>query len=489
MSTETQLDRIEKTVNKIEKNTDVIQSFQALNHAEQLSAIFTAGSNDAKLNKAQTQKLFSYYCDCLVTELLKKKLTIMYIYLCVPKKGARAEKDSTYSTTCNGEYEVPPCNACIAGKGKFCEKTNERSCWRLKSLNHHVDAAISAGRLPLAGFNDWVAYDKTVERSFKTPMKEKGSASGVSSAAEKTSGAQKDTASSAKGKTSAASAAPAFSWTHANIMEAFENFSETLVKDLDFMEEEANATSMKKMWKDRFLDSLTAVKNKHMLETVREVDKFYDAASEFGELVSANFFEGQRTFFVIAYGQKGSGKSVLARYLIKNEYEGLFDRVIVFSATAEANQAYNYLPSDDVYTEYVPSVVIDLVAAQSAIPEDARPYVLIVFDDCIGMNKFTGNEPELQQLYSANRHYRISLFFSTQKPKFLPPLARANADFSFIFRTANSVNIKSLFDEIGNMEKFSQFSKFVKESTQDYNILMYIRNDQKYKVVRVPHER
>ena len=191
-------------------------------------------------------------------------------------------------------------------------------------------------------------------------------------------------------------------------------------------------------------------------------------------------------FIGLLYGKKYSGKSVLIKYLIWT-YREKFSYIVVFSATAEANDAYSFLPKEFVHSKFEPEVLKNIIAKQlkavknCKTPEERAkaPQVLIVFDDCIGMEGLDWrkkNNNELKLLFSSNRHWNISMLISSQGVKEIPPLLRMNCDGAFIFRSLNN-SLEDLYTCYSTMPR-KQFYEFVHNNTNDWKIIMYNTREQ-----------
>lgn len=195
-------------------------------------------------------------------------------------------------------------------------------------------------------------------------------------------------------------------------------------------------------------------------------------------------------WFCVAYGKKFSGKSCLAKYLVW-EYRNTFNYIVVFSASANANHGYDYLPSSFVHTKYDSDVMNKIIEKQEKLwAAGKKVQCLVILDDIIGMSGFDSKRPppELERLYTQNRHYGISLFIATQSVRALPPVCRVNADFSCIFRQLN-VSLETLYQEFSNMPK-KEFYDFIHKYTNDFGIIIYNArerdNDKQFIVLRIP---
>ena len=100
-------------------------------------------------------------------------------------------------------------------------------------------------------------------------------------------------------------------------------------------------------------------------------------------------------------------------------------------------------------------------------------HVLVIWDDCLGQgfDWRKQKDSELVRLASSNRHYNISVAISTQSPKMIPPVFRANVDFAFVFRCLHQA-VESLYEILAPMSK-KEWIEFVKVNTANYKIIMF----------------
>ena len=182
---------------------------------------------------------------------------------------------------------------------------------------------------------------------------------------------------------------------------------------------------------------------------------------------------GKPPFQIILYGAKHSGKSVLLKYLTWH-YRDYFAYIVVFCGTSDVNESYSYLPSKYVYSEYKPDVLRNIIEKQSKFKKQGKNvHALIIWDDCLGQGFDWRKEKdsELVKLASSNRHYNISIAISTQSPKMIPPVFRANVDFAFIFRNLHQA-VESLYEILAPMPK-KEWVEFCKKNTANYKIIMF----------------
>ena len=181
----------------------------------------------------------------------------------------------------------------------------------------------------------------------------------------------------------------------------------------------------------------------------------------------------------------------MARFLCW-EYRDAFAYIVVMSATANANGFYSkFLPKEHVHSFYDPSLIEKLIAKQEAFwQRGQKVHCLLILDDVIGMDgvNMRAPPPELQKLFTCNRHFGISLLISVQNVRAVPPICRNNSDFACIFKSLN-VAKEILYREYSNMPK-KAFYEFLEEYTSNFRIIMYAAREQNpqkvYTVFKIP---
>lgn len=144
-------------------------------------------------------------------------------------------------------------------------------------------------------------------------------------------------------------------------------------------------------------------------------------------------------------GKSGSGKSTLLASLINDDqkrfYTGKFDKIFLFSPTAEGDDIQKQYGIDPKY------IFTDLSEAPELLKTihdtqrekikkhgaNKAPQYAIIFDDVIGDTKFM-NSKEFCQCFYQTRHVNCTTFICTQHFKRVPRLCRMQANFICFFR-------------------------------------------------------
>ena len=150
---------------------------------------------------------------------------------------------------------------------------------------------------------------------------------------------------------------------------------------------------------------------------------------------------------VIMSGKSGSGKStLLARLLLEKQfYKGFFDKIFLFSPTANGDDIQKELniPKKHVFTDLdeAPQLLEVILKSQKKklenTPAHKTQQYAIIFDDVIGNTKFM-NSNEFTQCFYQVRHVCCTTFICTQHFKRVPRVCRLQANFVFYFRGSQS---------------------------------------------------
>lgn len=145
---------------------------------------------------------------------------------------------------------------------------------------------------------------------------------------------------------------------------------------------------------------------------------------------------------VIISGKSGSGKSTLLANLLKDKrfYNGFFDKVFLFSPTANGDDIQKSLdiPKKHVFTDLdeSPEIIDKILDIQQEKLEkstaDKVEQWAFIFDDVIGDKKFMNSKAFTRCFYQV-RHANATTFICTQHFKRVPRVCRLQANFVFFF--------------------------------------------------------
>jgi hypothetical protein len=161
-------------------------------------------------------------------------------------------------------------------------------------------------------------------------------------------------------------------------------------------------------------------------------------------------------------GKKGSGKSTLILNLLKRKtspYYRHFDNIFMVSPTAKRDPKFEKLieelQRDGKFYDTLDETTINDIIEKIKTFNDKfleehpkkKPFNLILLDDCIHMMPTSTQQSTIQQLFTNQRHLKVSLFVATQKLNKLPTLCRANADLISFFPNDNRKEFECLENE------------------------------------------
>ena len=184
---------------------------------------------------------------------------------------------------------------------------------------------------------------------------------------------------------------------------------------------------------------------------------------------------------VLISGKSGSGKSTLLANLMldKRFYKGWFDKIFLFSPTANGDDIQKQLniPAKHVFTdlEEAPELLEVILRSQkdsleNTTADKAKQYA-IIFDDVIGDTRFM-NTKEFTQCFYQVRHVCCTTFICTQHFTRVPRVCRLQANFIMYFAGSMS-EIEILVEEFAppHMSK-NEFRQLVVSATDgEYDFL------------------
>lgn len=165
-------------------------------------------------------------------------------------------------------------------------------------------------------------------------------------------------------------------------------------------------------------------------------------------------------FFIIFYGIRRSGKTVMLRYLLSELGDRLENhKVYLFSSTAEISpEQYDFVPEKAKFPN-ISELEFDLgeivgkqKAAIKLFHEGKEPEpepILIVLDDCVSEN-IVRHSPSLNTLAVSGRHIKISVVILSQVVSgsgSVPPIIRTQADTIFVVANPRSEVERKLLAE------------------------------------------
>ena len=196
---------------------------------------------------------------------------------------------------------------------------------------------------------------------------------------------------------------------------------------------------------------------------------------------------------------RGSGKSEMLRYIVMAEQDKFY-KIFVISPTHATNNFYNFIPKENIFSEWSDEWIESLLLALKNInknkqsQKDNPKNVLLILDDCCSNTKFH-NSKTFEKIFTTGRHYFLSCIITSQYITHIPPSARVNCEFILISNLNNN-NIQILADEytLGNCTR-KEFINIYKQSIPNHGFLLINNSSTKnndineiYGQLRVPKE-
>ncbi len=190
------------------------------------------------------------------------------------------------------------------------------------------------------------------------------------------------------------------------------------------------------------------------------------------------------TFRWIIGGCTGSGKTHLAKWLLRGLPEdGYPSELIVMSSSAKARHWPETTPNR-IYTEWDSDTLLRLMKR--------RGHKLFIIDDFLGLIR--PDEPALVHLFVAGRHAGASVMLITQRINGFAPAIRVNASRIFLCRTIAVKELDVLYDEAATagLRRRQDWYAFVEKETRDRGVLViemvHEKDDEPFSTLHPPGE-
>lgn len=185
-------------------------------------------------------------------------------------------------------------------------------------------------------------------------------------------------------------------------------------------------------------------------------------------------------------GSTGQGKTnLILNMILRNKmygYLSYYKKIYILSPSAcidnsfaivneyiddRSNKKNSKLASIELIPEYNNEILEDII---EEIKEDKeRGRTLILLDDC--MNELSSNIKQVQTLFSRGRHYKISVWVSTQSYKKINKVLRTNSNDIIIFGDSSKRELSDLYEEFGTGSFEEFFEMYQKATEQQYSFL------------------
>lgn len=164
------------------------------------------------------------------------------------------------------------------------------------------------------------------------------------------------------------------------------------------------------------------------------------------------------SFLGLTIGGVRSGKTNLLINLIYQGYINAFDQIYFFSPNVHNDDIFqNNVAIDDNIIKFdqdfenIDLYVSSIVDSQKEIDKEDRKPILIILDDILG---FIKDRSFISNFCSRYRQLKISLLFSIQNFRKLPPSIRTNASWIIFFKTYNQKELEKIEEELAHIPDF-----------------------------------
>ena len=146
-------------------------------------------------------------------------------------------------------------------------------------------------------------------------------------------------------------------------------------------------------------------------------------------------------------GMRGSGKSVLTKYLYKSILKKLYDFTIIFTQPYSILEYEQILTNGSIFTQYDPEIIEKVKELNEKMFQEKGKYmkILIILDD-VDDTKDVKMDEELEKLFKFGRHDHLSIIYIIHELKMLSTINRQNIDIIFFFNGKNKQSRQRLYE-------------------------------------------
>ena len=191
----------------------------------------------------------------------------------------------------------------------------------------------------------------------------------------------------------------------------------------------------------------------------------------------------------------GQGKTRCLVDMIVRLYRGAFERIYVFSPSVHVDSAWgpvkDYIEKDMkidgskepfFFDTWDNDVVKEIIDTQRRVIEESKKQkikqlygILVVIDDFADDPRVVHSSGSIiNSFYVRHRHLQISVAASVQKLRLLSPTIRVNAQFMFVWRLRNRLELQSLLEEISAVYDMKTLEKMYQMATDEPYSFWYI---------------
>jgi hypothetical protein len=170
----------------------------------------------------------------------------------------------------------------------------------------------------------------------------------------------------------------------------------------------------------------------------------------------------------ICIGRRQSGKSVLARDIVKN-VKSIVNCTVISPTAVESNNEYQaVVPNISIYTRYDPKIT------EAHIVNNSNTESCLVLDDCFFDDSW--RDESIQSIFTR----KIGLCIMTiPYPYGMPDKMKKCVDYVFLLREPNVSNRKNLYDKYGSVfPSFEVFCEIMDQCTENFGCIVIDNTSQ-----------
>jgi hypothetical protein len=185
----------------------------------------------------------------------------------------------------------------------------------------------------------------------------------------------------------------------------------------------------------------------------------------------------------------GSGKSNLIKYLMYDRCEQIAGVVLFANTGLIARSSYDWLNPMYIYDYFDKELLTKIIKLGAKIKNhDPKKFLIIIFDDCIGMftGMFKGNEAK--KVITTLRHENVVLMFSLQQfQNESTTLMRTNSTDVFLFAQTEAHGLELLYKNYGIGSYLKDDFKAAVSNLPKYHFLYWSKNDKRFQQLVTPY--
>ena len=188
-------------------------------------------------------------------------------------------------------------------------------------------------------------------------------------------------------------------------------------------------------------------------------------------------------------GPSGTGKTTTLISMLLGPYKSVFDRISVWSPSAEVDSAWNpvrefakHLEGSSFHSNWDEPALREILDEQRRKIQELKqakskkplPQLLVIIDDWADSPVIHVANSVISTLFVRGRHMGISCWLSSQKLTAISTVARTNFRFLLVWRLRNAKEIQSLLEELSAIYPVKVLQEMYEEAVSEPYSFWYI---------------